>query len=108
MCEGGGYMCINQRWPGVCESEAAKVRWLHIHERCNGACVKGPLAAKSHRYLWVDENPGTCGFHLWITDTQTVKPARIRTGVSEGGYPLNGYPYPRITPVEFLNACLVY
>ena len=81
MCEGGGYVCINQRQPGVHESEAATGRWSHIHERHNGACVKGPTTAKSHRYLWVDENPGTCGFHPWITDTCSVKPTQIWTGV---------------------------
>ena len=46
-------MCVNQSWPHVRESEAATGRWLHMHKRCDGACVKDPTAAKSHRYLWV-------------------------------------------------------
>ena len=81
MWEGGGYMCVNQRWPHVHESEAATGRQLHVHERRIGAYVKGPMAAKSHRYLWVEENLGTCGFHPWVTDICSVKPTRIQTGV---------------------------
>ena len=62
-------------------SEVATGRQSHVHERCDGACMKGPMAAKSHRYLWVEENPGTCGFHPWVTDIRRVKPTQIRTGV---------------------------